>query len=72
MPSSEITPDQDAIVGEVEVAAPSERVFQALIDPAQLIRWWGDDVCKPRFGRWMHAWAANGGLRPAIPAESFR
>ena len=46
MPSSEITPDQDAIVGEVEVAAPSERVFRALIDPAQLIRWWGDDVCK--------------------------
>src|SRR5712675_2121997 len=46
MPLSEITPDQDAIVGEVEVASPSERVFRALIDPAQLIRWWGDDVCK--------------------------
>jgi len=46
MPSSEITPDQDAIVGEVEVAAPPDRVFLALTDPAQLIRWWGDDICK--------------------------
>ena len=46
MPSSEITPDQDAIVGEVEIAAPPDRVFLALTDPAQLIRWWGDDICK--------------------------
>jgi len=44
--SSQITPDQDAIVGEVEIAAPPEQVFRALTDPAQLIRWWGDDICK--------------------------
>jgi hypothetical protein len=69
MPSSEITPARDAIVGEVEVAAPPERVFRALTDPAQLIRWWGDDICKTSVWEWMHAWAANGGLRPAIPAE---
>jgi uncharacterized protein YndB with AHSA1/START domain len=29
------------IVGEVEVAAPPERVFAALTDPAQLAAWWG-------------------------------
>ena len=46
MPSSQITPDQDAIVTEIEIAAPPERVFQALTDPAQLIRWWGEDDCK--------------------------
>jgi uncharacterized protein YndB with AHSA1/START domain len=45
-PSSQITPDQDAIVGEVEVAAPPEPVFRALTDPAQLIRWWSDAVCQ--------------------------
>jgi Activator of Hsp90 ATPase homolog 1-like protein len=45
-PSSQISPDQDAIVGEVEIAAPPEQVFRALTDPAQLIRWWGDDICK--------------------------
>ena len=45
-PSSQITPDQDAIVGEVEIAAPPEEVFRPLTDPVQLIRWWGDDICK--------------------------
>lgn len=46
MPSSQITHDQDAIVTEIEIAAPPERVFQALTDPAQLICWWSDDICK--------------------------
>ena len=46
MPSAQITPDQDAIVGEVEIAAPPDRVFRAFTDPAQLIRWWSDDICK--------------------------
>ena len=32
--------DED-IVGEVEVAAPPERVYAALTDPAQLAAWWG-------------------------------
>ena len=40
MPVSQITPDQDAIVTEIEIAAPPERVFQALTDPAQLMLWW--------------------------------
>ena len=29
------------IVGEVEVAAPPERVYAALTDPAELAAWWG-------------------------------
>jgi uncharacterized protein YndB with AHSA1/START domain len=44
--SSQITADQDAIVGEVEVNVPPERVFRALTDPAQLIRWWSDAACQ--------------------------
>jgi len=36
-----VTPDQDAIVGEVQIGAPPERVFQALTDPRQLLKWWG-------------------------------
>ena len=39
--TSEITPDQDAVVTEIEIAAPPERVFDALTDPAQMMRWWG-------------------------------
>lgn len=36
-----LTADEDAISLEVQVAAPRERVFQALTDPTQLIQWWG-------------------------------
>jgi len=35
------TPDADAIVCEIEIAAPPERVFQALTDPAEVPQWWG-------------------------------
>jgi uncharacterized protein YndB with AHSA1/START domain len=36
-----ITPDQDAVVCEIQVSAPPERVFEALTDSRQLLRWWG-------------------------------
>ena len=36
-----VTPDQDAIALEVQIAAPPDRVFQAITDPTQLLRWWG-------------------------------
>lgn len=39
MATAIITSDQDAIVSEVEIAAPPERIFQALIDPAQAKQW---------------------------------
>jgi uncharacterized protein YndB with AHSA1/START domain len=35
------TPDQDAIFGEIFIAAPPERVYQAITDPLQLLQWWG-------------------------------
>ena len=34
---------QDAVTAEIEIAAPPERVFQALIDPAQVPEWWGGE-----------------------------
>jgi uncharacterized protein YndB with AHSA1/START domain len=36
-----ITPDQDAIVGEIFIAAPPARVFQAITDTSQVPLWWG-------------------------------
>lgn len=36
-----ITPDQNIVTGEIFVAAPPARVFQALTDPEQMPRWWG-------------------------------
>jgi uncharacterized protein YndB with AHSA1/START domain len=36
-----ITPDQDVISGEIFIAAPPARVFEAITDPNQMPRWWG-------------------------------
>jgi uncharacterized protein YndB with AHSA1/START domain len=36
-----VSPDQDAIVCEIEIGVAPERVFQALIDPRQVLQWWG-------------------------------
>ena len=41
MATALITPDNDAIVAEVFVAAPPARVFAAITDPAQTAQWWG-------------------------------
>jgi uncharacterized protein YndB with AHSA1/START domain len=42
MASVAVTPDQDALVSEIHIAAPPERVFQALIDPKQGMQWWSN------------------------------
>jgi len=62
MATTTVTPNQDAVVSEIEVAAPPERVFQALIDPQQVMQWWTNDQCRiksfsfePRpGGRWTY------------------
>jgi uncharacterized protein YndB with AHSA1/START domain len=36
-----ITPDQETVFGEVFIAAPPARVFEAITDPHQVPRWWG-------------------------------
>ncbi len=38
-----ITPDKDAVISEIEVAAPPERVFQALITREQALQWGASD-----------------------------
>ena len=45
MPAAIITPDQDAIVSEIDISAPPERVFKALTDPAELQRWFTNPEC---------------------------
>jgi uncharacterized protein YndB with AHSA1/START domain len=44
-----ITPDQDAIVSEIQIAAPPERVFRALSDPGELKRWFSGPDCPAKF-----------------------
>ena len=58
-----ITPDNDSDVAEIFIAAPPQRVFQALADPAQLRQWWTSEECPTEFlefearpgGRWRYA-----------------
>jgi uncharacterized protein YndB with AHSA1/START domain len=41
MASSSTIREADEIVSEIHIDAPPERVFQALVDPAQVPQWWG-------------------------------
>jgi uncharacterized protein YndB with AHSA1/START domain len=50
----------DAVVSEIQIAAPPQRVFQAISDPKELIRWFTEETCKHKVwemdarvgGRW--------------------
>ncbi|MGH9687277.1 MAG: SRPBCC family protein [Candidatus Acidiferrales bacterium] len=46
MASSRITPDQDSVVAEIDIAAPPERVFKALTDREDALRWGGNEQFK--------------------------
>ncbi len=43
MATATITSDQNAVIAEIFIAAPPARVFQAISDPTQLPKWWGQD-----------------------------
>ncbi len=41
MATNVVSQEQDAIALEMQIAAPPDRVFQAITDPSQMLRWWG-------------------------------
>ena len=41
MATMAITPEQDTVIGEIFIAAPPARVFEAITDPKQIPHWWG-------------------------------
>src|SRR5229473_4158394 len=41
MATTQITPDNNTVLAEIFIAAPPDRVFQALTDPQQMAKWWG-------------------------------
>jgi uncharacterized protein YndB with AHSA1/START domain len=43
MATTKVTPGDDAIVAEIHIAAPPDRVFEALVTPEQVLRWWGQN-----------------------------
>lgn len=49
MTTTIVTSDPDAVVSEIQIAAPPERVFAALTDAAALKRWFGSPECPVKF-----------------------
>ena len=49
MATISVTPDQDAIVADVQIAVPPERIFKALTDARELPRWFGSSDCALKF-----------------------
>jgi len=45
MTTTIITPDQDAIIAEIHISAPPERVFQAISNADELARWFTSPEC---------------------------
>lgn len=43
MTEPKVSQDADAVTCEIEIAAPPERVFQALTEQKQLFEWWGKE-----------------------------
>ena len=42
-PISHVSSDNKVVTSEVFIAAPRERVFEALTDPKQAVQWWGQN-----------------------------
>jgi uncharacterized protein YndB with AHSA1/START domain len=64
-----VTPDQDAVISEVEIAAPAERVFRALTDSGELVRWFTDASCPVKF--WQMDARLGGGYSYATEKSNF-
>jgi hypothetical protein len=63
-----ITPDKNAVVSEIEIAAPPQRVFQALIDRQQAMHGARMMASRSCVGKWRPP-AANGGLSPRLEKD---
>ena len=49
MATTIITPDQDAVVSEIHISALPDRVFRALTDSGELMRWFNSGECPVKF-----------------------
>jgi uncharacterized protein YndB with AHSA1/START domain len=70
--------EQDSVVAEITIAAPPERVFQAITDPKQLMQWFTDGACPAKHweldvrkgGRWRFGTSAS--PKPLNGVSEFR
>jgi uncharacterized protein YndB with AHSA1/START domain len=49
MATTLVTTELDVITAEIQIAAPPERIFQALTDPVQLQQWFTNPECPVKF-----------------------
>jgi uncharacterized protein YndB with AHSA1/START domain len=61
MAATPVIPDQDAIIAEIQIAAPPERVFKALSTAGELQRWFRNDECPVK--SWQFDPRINGAYR---------
>jgi len=69
---------QDSVVAEIHIAAPPERVFQAIANPEEMMRWFTDPSCPIKLyeldarkgGRWR--FATNASTKPLNGVSEFR
>jgi uncharacterized protein YndB with AHSA1/START domain len=47
--TTSITLNKDAVVSEIHISAPPERVFKALTHPAEIMRWFNNSGCPAKF-----------------------
>src|ERR1700746_3095400 len=81
MATSKVSPDSDEIISEIHIAAPPDRVFQALVDPTQVVKWWGQsgvyrctefDADLRDGGKWRCAGLGPGGGRFVVTGEYLK
>jgi uncharacterized protein YndB with AHSA1/START domain len=70
VPKTIVTPDKDAVISEVQVAAPPERVFQALTSGDQLMRWWNGEGGPCRVKVWEIEPRVGGRMRHVVEDHS--
>ena len=64
MATTQITPDSNVVTAEIFIAAPPDRVFQALTDPKQMSQWWGEK------GMYRITSTLFAGLQVILPGET--
>ena len=78
MATATVTPNQDVVLAEIFIAAPPERVFQAITDPAQMPQWWGQQGFYRitewkndlrRGGKWSSAGVGADGTKFSVDGE---
>jgi uncharacterized protein YndB with AHSA1/START domain len=78
MPKEIITPDRDAIIAEIDISATPNRVFEALTNPAQLVRWFNDASCPVKFWQMdvrqggSYRYETEKGTHPVNGVDEFR